>query len=1056
MERVVQGRPETLTLGAAIARSRSVVRFDAVTTRSAAAAFILGVATLVAGVRAVEGSCNLIPAPQTGFASDSGTVATPFGRPQQTVLIRQAAPIFSADATRNRVSVAFTPPGAEVATIDGLASVPGQCSGGQCATISFAFPDTDAGSSASGERYTRTGPVTIRVETDGIETALIGGLRDEQGDPHPLFPSFVALPPANDFAAFRAAPRDMLGATDGHGNVFVPLDFRGVRPQPNGPMMPLIQVVEATIPGLDALSPDELSRLNISLFSPDGHRLAGGTFVAGGDVIGTADGPESVLRLEVGSWVGDHPQYGGTGPVILPGITGFADPRKLMDGATVVAGQRFFVYDNPECSPFVLPESCVDLDCDGHTDGHFLRALDVTVPRAEPLEIQRWTERQSPGSAAWVSGWCSWIDAFYGALTSGDIAFPPHSVFQFRASDDIVQYSLPETWCFDLNLDGVNGQSMVQGAFDLGRAVAIPLAAASVRREVAGPLVAFTVPDPSLTADALHVYDARAGAELPVLAAGGGPFLLTRRDDPPMSAADVGTVPSYRVWGYAQAGAEVDGLSDVAVGDHRVAFVVPEALQGYDLTGDGDGDDLALMLFDSRTGTVTNLHQATTSWARLHLRGRWLTVEVPRDGEVAGVPRHAVALYDVTAADVEGSRRLLCDDPSGLGFLAASHSDDLVPCVTVYQPDDASCLAYGPDYAHSNACDPYLDRWWDRRTSILPWYRLSVFTSARDEVRDLGFWLVSPYDVQVDGQTMAFGVDEAVQGQGDLDCDGRVGGGGFYGPGHGSFVVHVFDGVDQTVANLRIGVDPARFPLLELTDQRLCVASRTSLAAVLSAGGTYGTCFFKDAAGHLEGVPETCAELRSLTAPPEATSTTLPHSTTTRPSFCAVTSTTLAPASTTTTLPFGTTTTLPSVSTTTLPFGTTTTLPPECSAPPDCTEDVVPCTDASCVAGRCLYTHRSGVGGVECELGRLRTPAFCPGDGVPLGLMRGFRKVGRTVRRRGCRATRIDALLLRISSKVDHLVSVGKLDGGCYERLLASTAGMREAVDALVVPGCGN
>src|SRR5262249_57152283 len=99
-------------------------------------------------------------------------------------------------------------------------------SGIGCGCVRFVFPDTDSSVGAPDDGHTLTGPVAIEIETDGATTARIDDLfipgspfRDD------LFPSFLALPPANVFDHLVNGGADLLAARDDAGNLFIPFGF---------------------------------------------------------------------------------------------------------------------------------------------------------------------------------------------------------------------------------------------------------------------------------------------------------------------------------------------------------------------------------------------------------------------------------------------------------------------------------------------------------------------------------------------------------------------------------------------------------------------------------------------------------------------------------------------------------------------------------------------------------------------------------------------------------------------------------------------------------------
>src|SRR5262249_10235920 len=128
---------------------------------------------------------------------------------------------------------------------------------------------------------------------------------------------------------------------------------------------------------------------------------------------------------------------------------------------------------------------------------------------------------------------------------------------------------------------------------------------------------------------------------------------------------DVGTVRGVRVHPF-----------DLAVTDERIAFVVPEALEGFDLSGDGVADDSALVLFQPAHGALTPLTAAMTSDAanaRLAMTATHLAFQTERTGSTGVTP--VVGVRDLAQPLFPTFH---CDDPSSgaAGILAPGGSEE--------------------------------------------------------------------------------------------------------------------------------------------------------------------------------------------------------------------------------------------------------------------------------------------------------------------------------------------------------------------------------------------
>src|SRR5437016_2049022 len=297
--------------------------------------------------------CNLIPASERNFPSTLGTVTTPFASPGDPVTVLRDESVFDADPSANHISIRFQPPDGTVVDVTALAPSDEEgsfcrsrdCAGGTCRCVHFRFPDTDADVGTPDDGHTLTGPVTIEVETRGARTALIDTLLTPASRfPDPLLASFVALPRPNRFDDLLTAAGDVLAARDAKGNLFIPFDYAALLTK--DPF--LTRFIEARLPLLAGMAV-----VKIDSFTTDGrqltpllHRVPGTVHV-----IGTIDAAMSVLRVtNLPARGGPVPEPGG-GPVVIPGVNGFADPPKRADIFPLNQRQGFAIYQTPERIP---------------------------------------------------------------------------------------------------------------------------------------------------------------------------------------------------------------------------------------------------------------------------------------------------------------------------------------------------------------------------------------------------------------------------------------------------------------------------------------------------------------------------------------------------------------------------------------------------------------------------------------------------------------------------------------------------------------------------------
>jgi hypothetical protein len=728
---------------------------------------LVAIVALLAGT--ANATCNVIPSSDRFFAGELGLVSKPFARPgDEIVVVRTGSPVFFRAAGANEVTLEFVPPSGnptgpiEVASLapeSGSICSPNRCTATHCDCVRFVLPDTHAKVSAvAQDGLTLTGPAEIEVRTSGVVTARIGRLALPEIDfTDPLFPHFVALPQANRFADLVEGGGRVLGAEDTAGNLFIPFEFSGIVADDAR----RTRFLEAIVAGLRFAG-----EVRVDVFTVAGQRLpplVKQVRASGDDVIGTADSRESVFRIHKGSLrPGLEFLADGKGPVAIPSVSAIVEREKQADPENMVVGERFAVYEARECDLEASPGlECVDLNDDGDVTDYFLYALDLTFPGEEPIVIHS-VDRE---------------DDVYAKGT-----FPPFGLYSFSASDEVVAYRIIEgtgAESFDINGNGATGDVVVAGVFDLERNAKVSLCsgAASPRQEVAGSLVAFTCPRPG--GDVLYWYDSRIGNPGPHRAvADGYPEIFVTRHD--VGAAD----RRRRVHPF-----------DLAVADRRIAAVVPEMRQGSDVTGDGNTDDIGVVIFDPKSETVREVPAAmaaTLQAARLALADD----EEEGNGpaalafDVAGDSTAGVALIDLRAASL--SPTLLCSGP-----VSSSFSGTLVPSMSL---SIVACVRGGS---------------------------LHVWHPGDAQARDLGITLGSPDDAQVSRDVLVVGVDEVLQHD-DLDGDSRQDG----------LVLHTYHAQTRQLINFRHQVAGSMPPFIQFLSRGLALLTRRSPSAAIANSST--------------------------------------------------------------------------------------------------------------------------------------------------------------------------------------------------------------------------
>jgi hypothetical protein len=769
--------------------------------------------------------CNAVPPLDVTFRSTLGAVSTAIAKPGQTVTIRREAAVFDQIPANNTITIDFVPPdGAAtlVAGVAALAPAPGadcdvaDCGGGLCSCVSFVFPDTDALFGPPADGRPLTGPARITVETGGDATAVIDELFESASAfTNAVFPSFVALPPANVFEDLvTGGPGDLLAAADTGGNLFIPVDFSSLVPVLPSSSKP--RFVEADVPALAALDLGCGPNVPIDVFTESSSRLPPllRRIPATTTVIGTTDAQNSVLRLENVKDCAGLAQ--AEGPIVVPAVDGFADPEKLADGVTILVGDQFAVYENHECNLRAMAEmspQCQDLNNDTDQDDYFLFGLDLTVPNAVPFVIHE-------------------VDATTFAGYPDPAKFPPFNLYSFNASDHVVSFMIADAG-FDIDDDGDTEEIIVSGAYDLTLQQSIAGASGTTRIEVDGALVAFsqetTAPpcnptcrgfvnfglpctDPSdcggesCGCDQLFLYDASLGPQ-----------------PGPMPVEDMTHNEFFvsRFLGVATPGLGRSAF-DFAVADGRVAFLADERSHNEDLNGNGEIDDQALYLVDGATpDQAVNLQQVAV--ANLSLSSRWLPF-LTKAQDMPDPVRFPIGLIDVQSP--LDPPLLICDKGSFSPFFSpftyASLSDTIVPCGVPEFPGTPGDLnGDGDDNTGDFVLQAYLPE-----AMGGPVEENLMLASVLPE----GFFV----NVQVSGDTMVAAVEEIAQ-DADLDGDMEIGlPQPMPDPNAPNYVLHAFNAqTGQPAVNLGLSVFGGTSPFTKFIERGLSVVLPTSQRVLL-------------------------------------------------------------------------------------------------------------------------------------------------------------------------------------------------------------------------------
>jgi hypothetical protein len=743
---------------------------------------LAGVALVLLAGRAAWPACNVIPTTQRIFPSALGEVSTPIARPGDTITVRRRdAFAFSPAPPGNVITLQFTPVGGSPTTIPVTGVAPPTddpactCDGG-CHCVSFVFPDTSP-ELGSPSGHGLTGPVTIVVETAGATTAQIDDLfLPDTNTRDTVFPSFIALPPANGIDTLTGGSGgELLGAPDGAGNLLVPFDFSALVGVTLLQRRLQTRFIDVNLP-----VPNPAPSLVIDAFTTDGRKLpplirqVAPNSVPTNELIGTVDFPNSVLRVAGVVTTLGLAQESGKGPIVVPNVGASASLQSRADILTLTASHRFVVFENRECERVDdPPASCRDLNGDGDTRDYFLLALDLTQPGAQPIVIDQ-------------------IDA--GDFPGYPSNFPPATLYDFIASDEVVTFEIAETTGADINADG-KVDVVRTGAFDLVRGVPIAAASGAARLELDGGLLAFAVTDQSVDQDVLYYYD--AGQADP------GPFPVSDATHPvvhlarlkgtlstlfysALSSCNISQAVACAVSGTGCSGGQFAGAAtcnvfNLAVSSGRIGFVVDQSNPPLTECAGGDGyGPLKLFVFDTRTGLISDLQQSTLCGG-IRMSPRWIAIwDV--NGSSTGT---AVTLYDFQHPTVPPtSRRKICDELLAWGVLSPSMSDSVIPCAILedstvpVQFDDPNYLLYlafskdrnGDGDINDLVLQAFLP---DRPGAPEQKLQLAINTTITSAN---GNQLVIANPPVVKNDTMLIAVDEQQQGNRDLNGDGMIGG----------------------------------------------------------------------------------------------------------------------------------------------------------------------------------------------------------------------------------------------------------------------------------------
>lgn len=317
---------------------------------------VLAIAIVAFGVGDVAASCNLIPVAGRTYPSLSGRVNSPITAPGKTVRLSidgcpGGSNGFAPVAADNAVTVTFEPPRGGQPT---AVAVPppdidvSDCSlpGGRCVTLTFVMPDT----TSVLPPYGLAGPARILVRDPGEETVaeiaeLSQPTRACDRAPETIFHKFTVLPDANVFADLASGvTTEVLATVDGANNLLVPLDYWGdgvnTKVLAETPGSPIAVFLEggAVLPAqgsddpetiLDVIRQQDTPSDFVRSFTLDGRPLPPLLRIkADGDLFGTADAVESVLRISKNDGNGGPDLFdvtdrlvSGRGPIVIDTVS---------------------------------------------------------------------------------------------------------------------------------------------------------------------------------------------------------------------------------------------------------------------------------------------------------------------------------------------------------------------------------------------------------------------------------------------------------------------------------------------------------------------------------------------------------------------------------------------------------------------------------------------------------------------------------------------------------------------------------------------------------------
>ena len=596
------------------------------------------------------------------FPSVLGEVTPPFASPGDVVTIVREAPVFGVPGlVAHSVTLTFRPPGESEVELPPFQANPGgvACEGevcaGTCSCLQFTFPDTDALVGGVADGRTLAGPVEIRVDSqviaapgqESVTTAVIADFTTaESGLSEDLIAGFVALPPANFYQDLVGHPAaEVLGAPDADGNLFVPMSYAGLLGTGGGGLVQT-RILDTVVPGLASLGVP-----NVSSLTPEGAILPPVVRVVDADrVVGTADAPLAILRVEDGFSESGLPQQDGNGPVVVSGISAQASPGLRGDPVTFSAGRRWIVFENRECGPFDNPGTCIDLNQDTDLNDYFLLAIDLDDPDGSQLLLDSFDASIYPGWPA---------------------TFPPF-VYAIDAQEDLVTFRVPEPtntgfvpnrpigFEFDIDGDGIFNEIVRSGAVDLADASFVSNTSGVETIDHLGPILAFaSLPNAQVPHDFLAVYD----ADHP-----GAPFTPAG-----------GAIPVVRPAGRIQSlGSSYFSRLDVSVSASPgfVAAVVDETVLGSDVNGDSVVDDTIVFFpYDGAGVFASPLILGGADNAGRFMSGSpgWFAFEQRINGRQ--VPR----VLDKATLGPGHPVPFVCDGPDALAFLGEI-SDQIIPC----------------------------------------------------------------------------------------------------------------------------------------------------------------------------------------------------------------------------------------------------------------------------------------------------------------------------------------------------------------------------------------